>query len=40
MEALEVEAAKLWKDLIIAIDDANTAGEKAKVFADELRVEK
>ncbi|KAL0014061.1 hypothetical protein SO802_001130 [Lithocarpus litseifolius] len=39
VEALEVEAAKLRRDLITAMDDANTAGEKVKVLADELRVE-
>ena len=28
------------RDLIIAMDDANIAKEKAKALADELRVEK
>ena len=40
MEALEVENAKLRRDLISAMDETNTAKEKAKALADDLRVEK
>ena len=40
VEVLEVENYKLKKDLIAAMDEANTIKEKAKVLSDELRVEK
>ena len=40
VKALEVEAAKLRRDLITAMDDANIAREKATTLADELRVKK
>ena len=40
MEALETKAVKLRRELITAIDDANTGKEKAKALANELRVEK
>ena len=37
MEALEAENSKLKKDLIIAMDEANTVKEKAKALGDDLR---
>ena len=40
VEALEAEAAKLRKDLIITMDDANTTKEKATTLVGELKVEK
>ena len=40
MEALEVENAKLRRELISAMDEANTAKEKVKALADDLRAEK
>ena len=40
MEALETKAVKLRRELITAMDDANTGKEKAKALANELRVEK
>ena len=40
LEVLEVENSKLRKDLISTMDEANTAKEKAKVLADDLRAEK
>ena len=40
VEALEAEVAKLRRDLITAMDDANTAKEKAKALANGLKVEK
>lgn len=40
VEALEAEVAKLKRDLITAMDDADIAKEKAKALADELKVEK
>ena len=40
VEALEVENSKLKKDLIAAIDEANTFKEKAKVLGDDLRAER
>lgn len=40
MEALEDENAKLRRDLISAMDEANTAKEKAKPLVDDLRAEK
>ena len=40
MEALEAKVANLRRNLITAMDNANTAKEKAKALADELKVEK
>ena len=40
VQALEVENLKLRKDLISAMDEANITKERAKVLADELRVER
>lgn len=40
MEALEDENAKLRRDLISAMDEANTAKEKAKTLVDDLKAEK
>ena len=40
VEALEAKAVKLRRDLIIAMDDANTTKEKATTLAGELKVEK
>ena len=40
MEALEVENAKLKRELISAMDEANTTKEKVKALADDLRAEK
>ena len=40
MEALETKAVKLRRELITAMDNANTGKEKAKALANELRVEK
>ena len=40
MEALELEKSKLRKELISAMDEANTAKEKAKALADNLRMKK
>jgi len=40
MEALEAENSQLKKDLIIAMDKANTIKEKAKTLSDDLRVER
>ena len=40
MEALEVENSKLKKDLIVAMDEANTIKEKAKALGDNLRAER
>lgn len=40
VEALEVESAKLRRDLISAMDEANSAKERAKVLAYKLWVEK
>ena len=40
VKALETKAAKLRRELITAMDDANIAKEKAKALADELRVKK
>ena len=39
MEALEVENSKLKKDLIVAMDEANTIKEKAKTLSDDLKAE-
>jgi len=40
VEVLEAENAKLRRELIFAMDEANIAKEKAKALADDLRVEK
>ena len=40
MEALEAENSKLKKDLISAMDKANTIKEKVKVLGDDLRAER
>lgn len=40
VEVLEAEVTKLKKDLITAMDEANSAKEKAKALANELKVEK
>lgn len=40
VEALEAEAVKLRRDLIIVMDNANIAKEKAMALVGELRVEK
>ena len=39
-EALEAEATKLKRDLITVKDEANTAKEKNKTLANDLKVEK
>lgn len=39
-KGLKVDLSKLRKDLIMAMDDANSAKEKAKVLSDDLRVER
>ena len=39
-KGLEVELSKMRKDLIAAMDEANTAQEKAKVLSEDLRVER
>ena len=36
----KTENSKLKKDLIVAMDEANTVNEKAKVLGDDLRVER
>ena len=36
-KGLEVELSKLRKDLIISMNEANNAKEKAKVLSDNLR---
>lgn len=40
VEALEAENAKLRREFIYAMDEANTAKEKAKALANDLTVEK
>ena len=40
MEALGVENSKLKKDLIVAMDEANTIKEKAKTLGDDLRAKR
>ena len=40
MEALEAKNSKLKKDLIVAMDEANTVKEKVKGLSDKQRVEK
>ena len=37
---MEAENSKLKKDLISAMDEANTIKEKVKVLGDDLRVER
>ena len=39
MEALEAENSKLKKDLIVAMDEANTFKEKVKTLSDNLKAE-
>ena len=39
-EALEVKSAKLRKDIIFAMEKAYSAKKRAKVLANELKVEK
>ena len=39
MEALEAENSKLKKDLIVAMDEANTFKWKVKTLSDDLRAE-
>ena len=40
VEAVEVENSKLKKDLIVAMDNANSMKEKLKVIGDDLRAER
>ena len=40
VEALEAENSKLKKDLISAMNKANTVKEKVKVLGDDLRAER
>ena len=40
VEASEAENSKLKKDLIVAMDEANTIKEKAKTLGDDLRAER
>ena len=40
LEALEAENSKLKKDLIIAMDEANSIKEKVKSLGDDLRAER
>ena len=40
LQGLEVKNSKLKKDLISAMDEANTAKEKARVLSNDLRVER
>ena len=40
VKGLEVKLSKLKKDLILAMDEANTAKEKAKVLSDDPKAEK
>ena len=40
VEALEAENWKLKKDLITAMDEANSLKEKVKVIGDDLRAER
>ena len=40
VKGMEVELLKLRKDLIPAMDEANTAKEKARVLSNDLRAEK
>lgn len=40
VQGLEVKCSKMRKDLILAMDGANTAKEKARVLYDDLRAER
>ena len=40
MEALEAKNSKLKKDLIVAMDEANTSKEKAKTLSDDLKAQR
>ena len=40
VQILEAENSKLRKDLISAMDEANTAKERAKVLANDLRAKR
>ena len=40
VKALELENSKLKKDLISAMDEANTINEKVKVLGDNLRAKR
>ena len=40
VEALEVEASRLRKDLISTMDDNNASKEKIKTLSEELSIEK
>ena len=40
MEALEAENSKLKKDLISAMEKANTIEEKVRILGDDLRAER
>ena len=40
MKGLEAELSKLRKDLIVAMDEVNTAKEKAKVLSNDLRAKR
>ena len=40
VKALELENSKLKKDLISAMDEANTINEKVKVLGDDLKAER
>ena len=40
VEAPEAENSKLKKDLIVAMDEANTIKEKANTLGDDLRAER
>ena len=40
MDALEAENSKLKKDLIVAMDEANTSKEKAKTLSNDLKAKR
>ena len=40
MEALEAENSKLKKDLIVAMDEANTSKVKAKTLSNDLKAKR
>ena len=40
MEALEAKNSKLKKDLIVAMDEANTSKEKAKTLSDDFMAQR
>ena len=40
MKGIEAELSKLRKDLIVAMDEVNTAREKARVLSDDQRAER